>query len=77
MFSKKGCHLCEDVESEIRSMRDIGTGLQVVNIDEDSVLHDKYWLRVPVVRIDGKDVFEAKMIDLEGKWKKILAGLLE
>ena len=49
----------------------------MVNIDEDSVLHDKYWLRVPVVRIEGKDVFEAKMIDSEGEWRKKLARLLE
>jgi len=58
-------------------MRGIGAGLQVVNIDEDSALHDKYWLRVPVVRIEGKDVFEAKMIDSEGEWRKKLARLLE
>jgi len=54
----------------------IETSLKVVNIDEDSTLHDTYWFRVPVVRIQGKDVFEAKMIDREGEWKNILAQLL-
>ena len=43
--------------------------LTIVNIDEDSLLHDMYWLRVPVVRVGGKDVFEAKMMDREGGWK--------
>jgi Glutaredoxin-like domain (DUF836) len=77
VFSKMGCHLCEAVEAEVRSTRVIGTGLQVVYIDEDSVLHDKYWFRVPVVQIEGKDVFEANMIDREGEWKKKLARLLD
>jgi len=58
-------------------MKAVKSGLKVVNIDEDSVLYDKYWLRVPVVRIEGKDVFEAKMIDFKGEWKKKLSRLLE
>jgi len=49
----------------------------VVYIDENPVLHDQYWLRVPVVQIEGRDVFEANMIDLEGEWKKKLARLLD
>ena len=76
LFSKRGCHLCEAVEAEIRSMAIVGTGLAVVDIDEDSVLHDKYWLRVPVVRVEGEDVFEAKMMDQEGEWKNRLAHIL-
>ena len=76
LFSKRGCHLCEPVEAEIRSTAIIGTGLTVVDIDEDSVLHDKYWLRIPVVRVEGEDVFEAKMMDQEGEWKNRLAHIL-
>jgi len=53
------------------------TSLKVINIDEDSTLDDTYWFRVPVVRIQGEDVFEAKMIDLKGEWKKTLARLLD
>ena len=80
--SARGCtlqqegHLCEPVEAEIRSTAIIGTGLTVVDIDEDSVLHDKYWLRIPVVRVEGEDVFEAKMMDQEGEWKNRLAHIL-
>ena len=76
LFSKKGCHLCEAVEAEIRSMAVIGTSLTVVDIDEDSALHDKYWMRIPVVRVEGEDVFEAKMMDQEGEWKNRLAHIL-
>ena len=76
LFSKKGRHLCEAVEAEIRSMAVIGTSLTVVDLDEDSALHDKYWMRIPVVRVEGEDVFEAKMMDQEGEWKNRLAHIL-
>lgn len=76
IFSKKGCHLCEVVEAEVRSMTFIGTSLTVEYIDEDSVLYDRYWLRVPVVRVGDVDVFEAKMMDQGREWKKRLAHLL-
>ncbi len=77
VFSKGGCHLCEAVEVEIRSMTGVGTSLTVVDIDEDKALYERYWLRVPVVRVDGEDVFEAMMMDQKGEWKKRLAQLLE
>ncbi len=76
ILSKKGCHLCEAVESEVRSMGVTEPSLKVVNIDEDPALHDAYWHRIPVVRIKGEDVFEAKMMDREGEWKNILSRLL-
>jgi hypothetical protein len=76
LISKRGCHLCEAVEAEIRSMAVIGKGLTVVNIDEDSALHDRYWMRVPIVRVEGEDVFEAKMMDQGGEWKMRLAHIL-
>jgi CO dehydrogenase nickel-insertion accessory protein CooC1 len=77
ILSKKGCHLCEAVEAEVRSITSAAKSIVVVDIDEDSGLHGRYWLRVPVVRVGGEDVFEAKMMDREGEWKKSLARLLE
>ena len=76
IFSRKGCHLCEVVETELHSWGVAGTNLKVVDIDGDITLHDTYWFRIPVVRIQGRDVFEAKMIDQEGEWKHTLAKLL-
>ena len=64
------------MEAKIRSMATIRTSLTVVDLDEDSALHDKYWMRIPVVRVEGEDVFEAKMMDQEGEWKNRLAHIL-
>jgi hypothetical protein len=76
ILGKRGCHLCELVEAEIRSIPGMKTSLTVVDVDRDPALHDKYWLRVPVVAVGGKDVFEAKMMDPEGRWRKRLPSLL-
>jgi hypothetical protein len=65
------------VEAEIRSMKGVRADVTVVDIDKDPALHDRYWMRIPVVTVGGKDVFEAKMMDLEGRWKKRLPSLLE
>ncbi len=62
------------MESEIRSM--IGADVRHVDIDKDRTLHDKYWLRIPVVSIDGKEVFEAKIMDPDGSWRGFLRSLL-
>ena len=77
ILRKKGCHLCEAVEDQVRSIIAIETSLTVVDIEEDSMLRDMYWLRIPVVRVEGQDVFEAKMMDLNGEWKERLAHLLK
>ena len=76
LFEKKGCHLCEAVEAEIRSVAKFRRNLTVVYIDEDPSLHDRYFLRVPVVTIGAREVFEAKMMDREARWKAQLFALL-
>ena len=51
--------------------------VKVIDIDEDPALHDKYVLRIPVVSVGGEDVFEAAMMDTEGKWKELLRSLMK
>lgn len=74
LYRRNGCHLCEAVEAELRSLRVTG-GVAVVDIDGDPRLQARYFLRVPVVTVDGKEVFEAKMMDQGGKWKERLPSL--
>jgi glutaredoxin len=77
VYGKEGCHLCDDVEAEIRSLAESGGGLTVVDIEKDLTLKKKYWMRIPVVTVGGREVFEARMMDLEGKWRKRLPALLK
>ncbi len=76
IFEREGCHLCETVELEIRSMIGTRAGVRHVDIDKDRTLHDRYWLRIPVVTIDGEEVLEAEMMDPDGSWREFLRSLL-
>jgi hypothetical protein len=51
--------------------------IQLVDIDKDDELFREYGLRIPVVTVDGKVVFEARMIDLEGRWRANLTRSVE
>lgn len=74
VYGKDGCHLCEAVEAEMRSMKTVD--LTLVDVEGDTALQSRYWARVPVVMVEGKVVFEAKMMDTEGSWKGRLRSLL-
>jgi len=64
VVSKEGCHLCETVISGLRSLSSrYRFEVEVVDISEDRELHDAYHLRVPVVKVEGKEIFEANDID--------------
>ncbi|MGD8190619.1 glutaredoxin family protein [Brevibacillus ginsengisoli] len=58
VYGRPGCHLCEDVEKMIqRVAKKIPLIMTSVDITEDDELHMKYMLTIPVVEIDGDEVF--------------------
>lgn len=77
LLERPGCHLCEAVESELRSRLAVAARLIVVDINANPWLHDEYLLRIPIVAVRGKVVFEGSMIDLRGEWKGKLLRALE
>jgi glutaredoxin len=59
LYTRVGCHLCEDAEAVLRAARsESAFGLRVVDIDGDAELARRYGVRVPVVAIDGLDMFD-------------------
>ena len=76
IFVKDGCHLCDAVEAELRSLGGLRDALTIVDIENDPTLRAKYWMRIPVVTVGGREVFEASLMDLEGRWRKRLPALL-
>jgi len=79
VVSKKGCHMCEDVVKSLdllSSRHDFE--LKVLDINDDPKLHDAYWLTIPAVLIDGKDVFDARdmspRFDYGRKLEQLLGG---
>lgn len=77
IISKRGCHICEIVISTLESLRkERHFELEVLDIEHDSVLFEKYWIKVPVVRLDGKDVYTVEDIALPLDRKAKLANLV-
>lgn len=58
IYSRTGCHLCEEVEEKVRRAQDeVEFDCEVVDIDADPELKARYRWEIPVVAIDGQDLF--------------------
>lgn len=52
LYSRPGCHLCEEAKSAIVPLlREFGATLREVNIDEDVALKELYGWDIPVILI--------------------------
>ena len=59
VYTRAGCHLCEEAERVVRAEQ-AGGGfrLELVDVDRDPELVRRYGVRVPVVAVDGEELFE-------------------
>jgi len=54
IYSRHGCHLCDDAENVLESLRkELNFEIEVIDIDKDSELVKLYSDQVPVIHIDG------------------------
>lgn len=54
LYSRPGCHLCEDALGIIETLRDkYEFLLEEINIDEDPALKERLGSQIPVVTVDG------------------------
>lgn len=57
LYSRPGCHLCEDAKQEIAPLlREFGARLTEINIDEDPDLRARYGYDVPVIFLGARKV---------------------
>ncbi|MCB0869625.1 MAG: glutaredoxin family protein [Solirubrobacterales bacterium] len=62
VLTRPGCHLCEEAIGELREW--LGERLpeeprievELIDIEKDDELHRRYLERIPVIRIDGRDI---------------------
>lgn len=55
IYSRHGCHLCEDAESALESLREeLNFEIEVIYIEDDAELIRLYSDQVPVIHIDGQ-----------------------
>lgn len=65
IFTREGCCLCEDVKARVeRVAQDIPIRLEMIDITTDPAIYEKYKSVIPVVHIDGEEVFVSKMAEL-------------
>ena len=55
VYSRKGCHLCDDAYTTLQSMQaELNFEIQVIDIDQNQELVILYSDQVPVIHIDGQ-----------------------
>jgi glutaredoxin len=66
LYTRAGCHLCEEAERVLRQERAATPfRLELVDVDRDPELARRYGVRVPVVAVDGVELFEYEVpVDL-------------
>ena len=59
LYSRPGCHLCDDARAALERVRARSPfSLNEVDITTDDALHRRYLERIPVVSLNGEELFE-------------------
>ncbi len=59
LYSRPGCHLCDEARAALRRLqRHAPFELIELDITEDDALHRRYLERIPVIALDGEELFD-------------------
>jgi hypothetical protein len=72
LYSRPGCHLCEELESELLPLLAGRAVVEIVDISDDPELERRYWLRIPVL-VDGDEELSEYPLDRD-RVRRHLAG---
>ncbi|MGE5624806.1 MAG: glutaredoxin family protein [Bacillota bacterium] len=61
LYHRPGCHLCEQMLAALYVAYGDELEVQLVNVDEDPGLKERYGLRVPVLTGAGLELCEARL----------------
>ncbi|MCL4243011.1 MAG: glutaredoxin family protein [Dehalococcoidia bacterium] len=74
LYGRPGCSLCDHAEQMLaRIGRRIPMAVELVNIESDDALHERYMFEIPVITVDGAEVAKAPIY--ETALEEALAGL--
>jgi glutaredoxin len=65
VYTRAGCKLCAEAERVVAEVADGRADVEHVDIDADPALTARYTVRVPVVAVDGRELFEL-VVDADG-----------
>ena len=55
LYGRPGCHLCDDARAVLERL---GATFEEVDIEGDDALHRAYLERIPVVALDGEELYD-------------------
>jgi glutaredoxin len=58
VYTRSGCKLCEEAERVVAELAAGVAEVELVDIDADPDLRERYTVRVPVVAVDGVELFD-------------------
>jgi hypothetical protein len=59
LYGKPGCHLCDDARAVVgKALAGRDVALREVDVTLDPVLERRYGQRIPVVAVDGEELFD-------------------
>ncbi len=62
LYTREGCHLCEDAWAVLeQARREHRFALEVVDVDSDASLAERYGLEIPVVEVNGRVRFRGRI----------------
>lgn len=71
IYSKKDCHLCDIAKETLLGLQqEFLFSLTEIDIEKDRQAYEKYKYLIPVIEIDGKEVFNYRIN--ENELKKLL-----
>jgi glutaredoxin len=62
LYARNGCHLCDEAREVIAAVRASARfAFEEVDIETDDALVREYGVRIPVVTVDGRELFEYRV----------------
>jgi hypothetical protein len=59
LYGRPGCHLCDDARAVLERLRgELPFALVERDIERDDALHRTYLERIPVIALDGEELFD-------------------
>jgi glutaredoxin len=55
LYGRDGCHLCDEARAVLER---IGEPFDEIDIESDDELHKRYLERIPVVTLDGEELYD-------------------
>ena len=59
LYGRPGCHLCDEARAVLDELRArVPFTLEEVDIEGDAKLHARYLERIPVIALDGTELYD-------------------